>query len=61
MTQNAQSTGQQAVCPRCLELLIKIRQGEITGAVLSCHPLDEMADIVIKEFITSKKLDNGRS
>jgi len=48
------------VCPKCLELLIKIRNGEITGAVLSCHPLEDIADIVIKPFITSKKLDNER-
>jgi hypothetical protein len=43
-------------CDYCLELVIKIRQGKITGAVLSCHPLDKVADIQLAQYIESKKI-----
>ena len=49
------------VCPRCLALLVKIRRGEITGAVLSCHPLDEIADMMLKPYIESRKMDDDPS
>lgn len=48
------------VCPRCLALIIKIRRGEITGAVLSCHPLEEIADLILKPYIVSKEMRANR-
>lgn len=44
------------VCPKCLDLLIQIRKGEIKGIVFSCHPLDEIADLLLKPYIESKKM-----
>ena len=46
-------------CPKCLDLIIKIRRGEITGAVLSCHPLEELADVELKPYIESRKMKDG--
>lgn len=43
-------------CPDCMDLVLKIRRGEITGVVLSCHPLEEIADEDLRRYIESEKL-----
>lgn len=43
-------------CIRCLDLVLKIRHGEIKGVVLSCHPLDQIADEDLAKFIESREL-----
>jgi hypothetical protein len=43
-------------CDYCLDLVIKIRQGKITGPVLSCHPLDKVADAQLAQYIESTKI-----
>jgi hypothetical protein len=39
-----------------MDLVLKIRRGEITGVVLSCHPLEEIADEDLRRYIESEKL-----
>jgi len=45
------------VCPRCLALIVQIRRGELKGAVLSCHPLDQIADLMMKPYIETKSMN----
>lgn len=39
-----------------MDLILQIRRGEITGVVLSCHPLDDIADEELRQYIESEKL-----
>lgn len=43
-------------CHKCMDLILQIRRGEITGVVLSCHPLDDIADEELRQYIESEKL-----
>jgi hypothetical protein len=43
-------------CPKCLDQIIKIRQGKLKGVVLSCHPLDQISDENLAKYIQSKKV-----
>lgn len=43
-------------CPRCLELCLKIKRGEITGVVMSCHPLDMIIDGDLAKYIESREI-----
>lgn len=43
-------------CVRCLDLVLKIRHGEIKGVVLSCHPLDQIADADLAQYIESREM-----
>jgi hypothetical protein len=44
-------------CDYCLELMIKIQRGELTGTVMSCHPLDEIAPEAIRKYIESTRVE----
>ena len=44
-------------CPRCLEQIIQIRQGKLKGVVLSCHPLDQISEKALAQFIESKAVE----
>jgi hypothetical protein len=46
-------------CHRCLDLVLKIRRGELTGVVLSCHPLDEIVDIDLAKYVESRKVGSN--
>lgn len=43
-------------CRRCLELCLKIKRGEITGVVMSCHPLDQIIDGDLAKYIESREV-----
>jgi len=43
-------------CPKCMDLIIKIRRGELTGTVLSCHPLDQIIDEDLAQYIESREM-----
>jgi hypothetical protein len=45
-------------CVECLELLRKIRAGELKGIVVSCHPLDEIAEPAIQRYIKSARVNH---
>ena len=43
-------------CPRCMDLVIKIRRGELTGTVLSCHPLDQILEPDLAKYIETREM-----
>lgn len=43
-------------CPKCLEQIIKIRQGKLKGVVLSCHPLDQISEKDLAQYIKSSRV-----
>ena len=43
-------------CHRCLDLVLQIRRGELTGVVLSCHPLDEIVDADLAKYVESRRV-----
>lgn len=48
-----------AQCNRCLQLVIKIRRGELKGIVTSCHPLDQIAEPAIAKYIESRRIEEN--
>jgi len=46
-------------CPKCLDLMLKIRAGEIKGTVLSCHPLNELFEPELAQYIESREMSQN--
>lgn len=46
-------------CPRCMDMVIKIRRGELTGVILSCHPLDLIVDADLQKYVESREMSNN--
>lgn len=40
-----------------MEQIIQIRQGKLKGVVLSCHPLDQISEKALAQFIESKAVE----
>lgn len=46
-------------CPRCMDMMIKIRAGELKGPVLSCHPLNELFEPELAKFIETREVSKN--
>jgi hypothetical protein len=46
-------------CPRCMDMMIKIRAGELKGPVLSCHPLNELFEPELAQYVDSREVSKN--
>lgn len=42
-----------------MDMVIKIRRGELTGVILSCHPLDLIVDADLQKYVESREMSNN--